>query len=154
MKEVTCSTECWNRVDGVGAWLRQQHLLARFLWLLSAFPPSFTVSDCCCCIRCWLSCFDRNTSSVIAINICKHQSININKRQINITYDNYIIFSFLHTSSTFLLSFALVSNSWIPIWSAKRRASAGSTCFRSGASSLFPTLRGKNTLVTLLSNPS
>ena len=49
----------------------------------------------------------------------------------------------LNISSTFLLSLALVSNSWIPIWLAKRWASSVRTTFRSGISSLFPTITEK-----------
>ena len=43
------------------------------------------------------------------------------------------------TSSTLMLSFALVSNSSMPICSAKRCASCVSTTLRSGSSSLLPT---------------
>ena len=45
----------------------------------------------------------------------------------------------IHTSSTFLLSFALVSNTWIPICSANFTASSFTTTFFSGLSSLLPT---------------
>lgn len=45
------------------------------------------------------------------------------------------------TSSTFMLSFALVSNNLIPIWSANRWASSVNTTFLSGASFLFPTVK-------------
>ena len=44
------------------------------------------------------------------------------------------------TSSTFLLSFALVSNTWMPICSANFIASSLSTTFLSGSSSLLPTI--------------
>ena len=48
--------------------------------------------------------------------------------------------SLTRTSSTFLLSFALVSNSLIPICSANLCASSVSTTFLSGQSSLLPTI--------------
>ena len=47
--------------------------------------------------------------------------------------------SLLLTSSTLMFSFALVSNSWMPICCAKVWASAVSTTFLSGSSFLFPT---------------
>uniref|UniRef100_A0A6B0TW75 Putative secreted protein n=1 Tax=Ixodes ricinus TaxID=34613 RepID=A0A6B0TW75_IXORI len=45
----------------------------------------------------------------------------------------------LNISSTLMFSLALVSNSWMPIWSAKRWASSVSTTFRLGSSFLLPT---------------
>ena len=50
----------------------------------------------------------------------------------------------IHTSSTFLLSFALVSNTWIPICSANFTASSFTTTFFSGLSSLLPTWEKQN----------
>lgn len=42
-------------------------------------------------------------------------------------------------SSTLIFSFADVSNSWMPIWVAKRPASSRKTTLRSGSSHLLPT---------------
>ena len=42
-------------------------------------------------------------------------------------------------SSTWMFSFADVSNSWMPIWEAKRDASSFNTTLRSGSSHLLPT---------------
>ena len=50
----------------------------------------------------------------------------------------------IRTSSTFLLSFALVSNTWIPICSANFTASSFTTTFFSGLSSLLPTWEKQN----------
>ena len=61
------------------------------------------------------------------------------KADLNIQYGRTI-----RTSSTFLLSFALVSNTWIPICSANFTASSFTTTFFSGLSSLLPTWEKQN----------
>lgn len=62
-------------------------------------------------------------------------NLQIQTHQINMNFTLNIT----DTSSTFMFSLALVSNTRTPIDSPKRTASWVSTCFRAGSSFLFPT---------------